>query len=547
MRRCLETIAVILAVFMTACSPSASDTALLERLELLAVEAPDSAALLVDALPQRAMSHREYRIRAAVAEAEIMYRQSKLLPNDSALNEAIEFYRLRENDPRRQRAYYLRAYQHYLNHRYADAIIDYLNAEHTAALTADTIALGLIYRETGNTFYELDDNMSALEYFGKSKLMFEKARPNKYYPEAVEELGRAYYNAFFYDKALECLLDTVCDDTDNESIKISRIRLIGQCYNSLENYKEAQKYFVILEKEYPHSLSTSDIRYLGHIARHLNDIESTKKYNKLLLERDSTDRWLEYLIAADTGDYEKAHALLEQEYTASNDYFIKVSKSNLSTVLYNFYRLQLQNSLSENKAVKERNRGIIIFSILTLGLITVLFMLYRRRQLREKETNINIISELSETLKIKDNEIDTLEKKSQKKSVFILPPEFNSLEILCNSYYTFNDSNTTQKKAYKHITDIIEKLRAGGKDIKNLIDFINSKMDNIFTRFREENTNMTEAEDRFFLYILLGLSPASISVLQNITVNQVYARKTYIKNKIKKNNGSSSAEILSYF
>ena len=78
------------------CRPSGKDFALLEQIESLAVESPDSALFLLDSLPIGAMQNREFRSRATIAEAEIMYQNSEIMGKDSLLSEAIDFYRLRE-------------------------------------------------------------------------------------------------------------------------------------------------------------------------------------------------------------------------------------------------------------------------------------------------------------------------------------------------------------------------------------------------------------------------------------------------------------------
>lgn len=539
---------IVLALLSSACGPSKKDITQLEQIETMAVENPDSAIALLDSLPCSALRNREFRSRATIAEAEAMYQNSEIMGKDSLLADAIDFYRLREKDPRRYRAYFLSGYQHYLKKEYGEAIIDYLNAEHTAALTTDTLALGLIYRAIANTFFRLENFTSSLDYYNKSFQQFKKAKPNKYYWESRIDLAKAYYNAFFYDESLNLLLDTANYYAGYNTIQECYInRLIAQCYEGKKDYAKAKKYYSLLELNYKDYLTCQDYRYMGHIAFNLGEYDKTEFYNRQLSNCDSTDKWLDYLISLKNNNHKKALDILRNEYNSSNDYFIEQSKSDFSSLIHSYYQAQFRETLLKKESIKTRSILISVCSSLTIFFIALTFFLYHRKQTKDRDNKIHIIQGLSEIIRLKNEQIDNLEKKSLKKQVLYLPIEFNTLEILCNNYFTYQDSPSIQKRTYKQIIEIFRKLQTGGNELKSLIDFINNKMDNLFTRFLEENQNINKAEEQLFLFMLLGLSPTSISVLQDVSVNQIYSRKTYLKSKIKKNQGASMDEILSYF
>ncbi|MDE6564641.1 MAG: hypothetical protein K2L92_07440, partial [Muribaculaceae bacterium] len=242
---------IVFAVLASACSPSKKDIALLEQIETLAVENPDSTLVLLDSLPYSALQNREFRSRVTIAEAEAMYQNSEIMGKDSLLADALDFYRLREKDPRRYRAYFLSGYQHYLKKEYGEAIIDYLNAEHTADLTTDTLALGLVYRAMGDTFKKMEDYTSSLEFFQKSHDMFKIIDYADYYNYSRLDLASAYYNAFYNDECLNILTDSLFNYFNQVPMaQANIIRLKGQAYGAKQEYDSSFHYYTILQKLY---------------------------------------------------------------------------------------------------------------------------------------------------------------------------------------------------------------------------------------------------------------------------------------------------------
>ena len=126
---------------------------------------------------------------------------------------------------------------------------------------------------------------------------------------------------------------------------------------------------------------------------------------------------------------------------------------------------------------------------------------------------MGIIIDLTETLNNKDKLISELDVLNKRAYIFNLPKPFNALEILCNNYYSYENSPNKQRKAYSEIMKLIKKLQAGGSEIDDLIKFVNKNADNIFNKFCEDNSNMTELEYRLFLFLILGFSSTTLSFL----------------------------------
>ena len=80
---------------------------------------------------------------------------------------------------------------------------------------------------------------------------------------------------------------------------------------------------------------------------------------------------------------------------------------------------------------------------------------------------MGIIIDLTETLNNKDKLISELDVLNKRAYIFNLPKPFNALEILCNNYYSYENSPNKQRKAYSEIMKLIKRKRAThvGKDM----------------------------------------------------------------------------------
>lgn len=355
------------------CRPSGKDFALLEQIESLAVESPDSALSLLDSLPIGAMQNREFRSRATIAEAEIMYQNSEIMGKDSLLSEAIDFYRLREKDSRRYRAYFLSGYQHYLKKEYGEAIIDYLNAEHTAALTADTLALGLVYRAMGDTFKKMEDYTSSLEFFQKSSTMFKTINDADYYNYSRLDLASALYNTFYNDECINILTDSLFNYfTQVPMAQANIIRLKGQAYGAKQQYDSSLHYYTILQKLFPKYVIGQDWQNLGFASFNLGKVAETNMYNDSLLAYSPNEKALERLVAIGNKDYKEAYEILRGEFLNSNEYFKKITKNDMRGILASYYILQTDKIARDNKNLK---RNIYLVSVV-ISLILILSIIY---------------------------------------------------------------------------------------------------------------------------------------------------------------------------
>lgn len=539
---------IVLALLSSACGPSKKDITQLEQIETMAVENPDSAIALLDSLPCSALRNREFRSRATIAEAEAMYQNSEIMGKDSLLADAIDFYRLREKDPRRYRAYFLSGYQHYLKKEYGEAIIDYLNAEHTAALTTDTLALGLVYRAMGDTFEKMEDYTSALDFFKKSYDMFKAGKIERYFNFSKINLANAYYNAFYNDECINLLTDSLLlQYNDFKRVQADILFLKGQAFGAKQDLDSAIHYYNILKQNYSEFLTSKHWRNFGIISYNLGKVSEASIYNDSLLNIDPSDNWLEHLIAYNNGNYKQSYEILKEEFAESNEYFRNITKNDMRNFLLSYYLLQTNAISIENKNLKYKTIATITFISFILIIVIIMFMTYRFKQSKIMNTNMGIINDLTECLKKKNEELKHSESKKHNKVILSLPSTFNALDVLCFNYYTHDNSPSFQKRIYKETMEIIRKLQTGGSEIKELTSFIDDKTDGLYTRFCNENPNMNELEKRLFIFIVLGFSSTTISVLMGININQVYAKKTYLKNKIKKNQGENIDNFLVYF
>ena len=546
--RCI--FAAIIGALLAGCGPSHSDRERLERAEAIVREYPDSALSILDSITPKSLQNKQFGASAAIVEAEAAYQQSRLLASDSLLDAAIDFYRVAPDSPRRLRAFYLRGYQNYLAQRYANALVDYLTAEQTAKSLADSITLGLIYRAMGDTYYRIKDYRSSLDNYKLSNDIFKSLDIPKYYPYSELLLGLGYYNAFNYSKSIETLRSLIREKEKMDSIEQATIySVIAYSFINLNRNAQAQHYVDTIRTFYPGYMSEKFLQNAGHLAFKLKNQKDFAYYREALQRVAPENKWLDYLAACNRNDYRQAHDLLQVEFNQADSVYTSALSNDIRNVAINY-------SSTRNDYLREKNQQsafalvwVICISLLIIVCLVIYIVYKRRLQAMVNESHNEFVRQLSETVERYKAEAD-----ERSRATFIvnpsqlrLPSRFDALSTLCGTYYSYKATKNIKSKIYDELTDIISSLRLNSPQFIELIDFIDSSQGNIYSQFKTDITTANENDLELFAFIVLGFSSKVIAVIQGITTDQFYARKTYLKKKVATSSPESATKYLAYF
>lgn len=236
---------------------------------------------------------------------------------------------------------------------YEEAIRMYEKAAEYKLLRGDSSSLSLVLRDIARVYDMVNKNDSALLYFQKAAVMASEIGNRHRYSGILTELGDVYREMEMYDKALECLY---------ESLKDSVNRNMYPTYSTL-----------------------------GHIYLEVGKLDSADYYLKKCLDspnlyvRDAIYKYLSLLYERRL-NYREAilYVRLNQQVQDSIRKITDSEEIRKMTSLYNYQKREKENVRLRGENDRIRIRVYQILSVFGLGLSIILLFLYRLRRQKER-------------------------------------------------------------------------------------------------------------------------------------------------------------------
>ncbi len=187
---------------------------------------------------------------------------------------------------------------------------------------------------------------------------------------------------------------------------------------------------------------------------------------------------------------------------------------------------------------------LILIIIFTSSLINK----YRKRQHR-KERNADLAA-INHYISLLDSAISQIENQHAENTTMreeiadLTAARYDVLNAVCDVLFALPDSNRHSDKSFARVTETIKSLGTSNQNITKIEQETNRNFSNIISRLRSELPDLKEEEIRLFLYIVIGFTPRTLSVILDLPLDTVYNRKSYLKRKIKTASTPSRDDFL---
>ncbi len=390
MKRLLILILVTLTI--ASCGGRRRAVALMERAETIVEERPDSARVLLESVPRRALGTRRMAARHALLYSQALDKSGVDVDSDTLIRRAADYYRFHGTDLDRARIYY------YLGAVYdnaglaIEAIEELKRAEIYAAETDDENLKGLIAFRIGSLYmlaFDYDGSsewyVSAVEHFAAAGELHNEAIAN-------EMLGRACYDCQEFEtardkerRARELFLqsgDTASAIRLEHSILASRFK----CGENTDTIK--REFYSYCMAHYGDRLHYQSAGFWADIYMSTDRLDSAKVCIDFILE--SSDLYFDLDIAGcyfqlsdieeHLGNYEKAFGYLRRAERMSDSLGDIARKNNIMK----FEKEVVSQRLGEEVAELEmRNRlqrmTFLLVTVIALVVIAYIVRLWRHR------------------------------------------------------------------------------------------------------------------------------------------------------------------------
>ncbi|MBE6233303.1 MAG: hypothetical protein E7118_02355 [Bacteroidales bacterium] len=340
--------------------------------------------------------------------------------------------------------------------------------------------------------------------------------------------------------------------------------------------QEALEYLISLYDETDNIAGTSEIinsRY-GQLFPNSIYVIRTKAYNMALegdkravelmkdtvwkLAQSSADTISNYFYEAKInkllGNNEEALRIYEKMHYIQDTLTMSSIKYPLLSVKAKF--IESEYSIAQLK-IREHKTTIVIICIF-ISLMTVLIFVVFHHRLVAKNLEISryveVAEDLENALKSKRDEMDIISKEAKATDIqlknstaFIsnmLSKQYELLNKLTSTYYETHGCNKDKEAIYKYVSKEIERLSSDKKSIQQLEELVNCYKGNIMSTIRHELPNLSEMEYRLLCYFCAGFSAKAISIFTGDTTNNIYVKKSRIKEEILKLNDGIKDSIL---
>lgn len=187
-------------------------------------------------------------------------------------------------------------------------------------------------------------------------------------------------------------------------------------------------------------------------------------------------------------------------------------------------RRDYEKQVSVSKRSSRRAWLILSFTLIGVMVIgCVSFVAIRRRLIRKRRE----IEELSMLISERTHRNHELESKVNA----LYGSRLDTLNMLCNEYFEKNASEKMKLSLYNEVEKHILALR-DSKSIAELEVIVNTYLDNILVRVKEQLPQLGRKDMVFLTYLFAGFSPRAICIFTDIKIKNFYNRRSRLRDRI---------------
>ncbi len=576
---------VLLLISFYGCSDKKTITDTLHRAEALMNEYPDSAYTLLQTLPVDKLHQDKNRARYALLYSQALDKNYIDETNDSLINIAVDYYRITDDVHSKFLAFYYQGRIYTNAGELHKAMLAYTEAEQLADEVKDGYLVGLLYSEFGRIYRLYYDYPKSFEAHQKASQYYELAGKETHCSYMWLNMSRVCRNMNQYDESERLLRMALLAGKENRDNVLVRLCLGDLLMQAVELQEMAKARTLHNELQTLVDSDWGTASFMGSLAALYaseSDFSKARKFIEKGWRRaenrvDSVNLYLSSSeIEYEAGNEKKAYSdLLEgtklqksESYETLQQPILTVQRDYLSGKLdFQTYKLRMEQYLR------------VLYIILSALLLTITYLLLKRKLKKEKEKASKTIQQLKDEKKQKEEEsnkkiasllqelkekeqsdqshitsIDNLrlelnrreehhrlyiqemeqlqsdtEKELQRKSEFVIDlfkiwfATMGKLVVVL--IHKDGKEESKNKKLRKEITLWQEKYYVGNKAYREVENLVNLYNDNAMSHFRNEMQWTDESDYRRVCYFFAGFPIQLIARLMDESEDAIYQKR----------------------
>lgn len=548
MRKLITILIVTLAAISCGKINDAHNT--LNDIETFINERPDSALTILDSFDTSLLDNKSVWAHHSLLHAQAKDKCYIDETNDSLMTQVANYYEGKRDKEKLFKAYYYLGRIQYNAGDYAASMLSYTKAEQLIDKIDDEFIKGLLYAQLGMLHQKYYDYPRSLDAFNTAAKHYELARKTAHKYFAKLNIGQVYQELKDYTVAEVLLSEVMSWSYENDFVQLCQ---------------EALEFLITLYDETDQEAKISSLTnsvYADYCGSSLQMIqirafELSKQNNASSIDMlNEADAYLQHTVDTISNYYYKyrVHKQFGQykEALFNHEQMINVQDAQTSTVLKhpllsikNDY-IQAENKYMQLKVKMHKTQKYFAIIILCISICCI--TIYFRLRIQEKNTEmlgyIEVATDLKKTLIEKCQEIESISnnlgvigselKTSEGYISEIFYKQYELLNKLTSTYYETHVCNKDMEAIYKQVSLEIERLSSDKKAISQLENFVNRYRRSIMNTIRTHLPDLTNMDYRLLCYLCAGFSAKAISIFTGDSTNNIYVKKSRIKDAILK-------------
>ena len=478
--------------------------------------------------------------------------------DDSLISRSVERF-LRVGDKERaSRALFLQGMIFFNAQRFSEAAVLFAKGfdmahEAESYMWEGQCAMGLCM-----IYGKLHDASAQVDYARRSYDAFKKTLDDDWINYSIYALALAYNNNGKCEKSLS-VIDELFDHGAflNDSTLLSELyTLKGITLSALGRYEESLNAYSKARLIKSSVLSVGDRQNIQVALSELKAKGDTCISYPFLEDLDIDGSPQDaFAVYVKEGRYKEAYERLERYKNLQDSVLSFISRNNVSESV-NHYK-ELRDTLLRERVQKWKMYILLILLIVMVVGIIIVFRVRERIHKEESErlkTEADIESLRSDLLSQLDAAKMALAKASEstvrrKTADFenIIRQRYSEANRLCDDYYQKEALLRGKEKAInEEIREIVSSF-TDEEELDKIAEYIDEQSGGLYSSFRKDFYFLPGETHRLFLYLMMGLSSRTLSVIFGQDVSAVYNKKSRLKSKIGQSEVDAKADYLRFF
>ncbi|MDE6631418.1 MAG: hypothetical protein K2K23_00300 [Muribaculaceae bacterium] len=521
-------------------------------------EHPDSALMLLDSYHLSANASDYDRAYYGMLLTHARYKNFIDETNDSLISASAEYFLKHDCKEQASRSLFLKGMIQRSANSLGESAVSFSKGLDIAKAGKQYMWAGQCARGLRMIYESLHDGSAQVKYACESRKAFLKCKDKSWQDYSEYELAIALNNNCKYEEALSVLdsLDKQCSIKSDTLMLTQIAQLRGMALLGLGKYEESLKNYEYSCELNHEILCEKDFRNIRIALYNLYGDSIPENYllllNNIEIKNTPTDA---YDVLVNEGDYKKAYESLERYKDEQDSVLSIIFKNNVSESVNQYETIK--SILAAQKLRNERLSYCFIFLlILMIGIFS--YWRYREKIHKEESKRLKIEadmeslrSDLMSQLDSAKKELKNASKESECEKAIgfekIIRQRYAEANQLCDDYYqgcgiSKNKSNDVDAK----INSIIAEFK-DNESMYKIAEYVDGKSGGLYSSFKKDFFHLSSECHRLFLYLMLGFSARTLSVIIGQSINAIYIKKSRLKSKITQSDLSLKDEYLKFF